>query len=156
MTTDGVPESLAPNFQATITSAVSTAMPASASTSTFRSMPRSWWTRGATRRGASSRPSRDEAGAELVDVELAVEPEELGVRAQEALDVRMSRQHRELLVFERADVLRANLRRELDLRVLEALPHPGLAQAVADLEHADSVETSLPALDQRSSRTSSS
>ena len=33
-------------------------------------------------------PVADEARAELVDVELAVEPEVLGVRAQEALDVR--------------------------------------------------------------------
>ena len=43
VTTDGVEfdESLPPNFHATITSAVSTAIPSSASSTTLRSMPRS-------------------------------------------------------------------------------------------------------------------
>ena len=71
----------------------------------------------------------------LVDIELAVEPEELRVRAQEALDVGARGKHRELLFFERADVLRADLRRELDLRVVEALTDARFAEAVADLEH---------------------
>jgi hypothetical protein len=41
----------------------------------------------------------------------------------------------ELLVFERLDVFRAELRRQLDLGVVEPLAHPRLTQAVADLEH---------------------
>jgi hypothetical protein len=66
---------------------------------------------------------------------LAVEAEELRVGAQKALDVRAGREHLELLVLERAYVLGANLRRELDLRVLEPLTLTRLAEAVADLEH---------------------
>src|SRR4051812_10962581 len=82
----------------------------------------------------------DVAGAVLVDVELTVETEVLRVRAQEALDVRLSRQHAELLVLERPQVFRADLRRELDLRPVELLPDAGLAEAVADLEHGLIVE----------------
>src|SRR5690349_21791277 len=48
----------------------------------------------------------------------------------------------ELATKIRADVLRADLRRELDLRIAEPLPLAGLAQAVADLEHAGSLELS--------------
>ena len=140
-----------------MTRAVSTAMPTSATTSTLRSIPRLWWTRGdETRLRSVLHPVADEAGAELVDVELAVEPEVLRVRPQESLDVRVRGEHLELLVLERMDVFRANLRRELDLRVLEALPDPGLAQAVADLEHAPSVEAGPVSPGQCSSRTSSS
>ena len=43
----------------------------------------------------------DEAGVVLVDVQLPVEPEELGVGAEEALDVRLRRKRRELLVLQR-------------------------------------------------------
>ena len=80
-------------------------------------------------------PARDEARRVLVDVDVAVEPEVVGVRAQEAADVRVARDGREVLLLERADVLRADLRRELDLGVAEPLPLAGLPQAVADLEH---------------------
>jgi hypothetical protein len=43
MPVDG--ELLPPNFHAAITSAVTVAIPASATSTTFRSSPRSWWTR---------------------------------------------------------------------------------------------------------------
>jgi hypothetical protein len=77
----------------------------------------------------------DVARVVLVDVQLPVEPEELRIRAEEALDVRLRREDLELLVLDRADVLGADLRCELDLRILESLAHARLAQAVADLEH---------------------
>ena len=48
---------------------------------------------------------------ELLDEELGVEPELLGVGAQEALHVGRSREQAELLVLERAQVLRADLGR---------------------------------------------
>ena len=62
----------------------------------------------------------DEPGVELVDVELAVEAEVLGVGAQESLDVGLGRQQLELLVLEGAQVLAADLRRELGLREVDA------------------------------------
>ena len=77
----------------------------------------------------------DETGVELVDVELPVEAEVLGVVAQEALDVRLGRQQLELLVLEGAQVLAADLRRELCLGEVDAAAHPRLAETVADLEH---------------------
>src|SRR5262249_22776795 len=77
----------------------------------------------------------DVARVVLVDVELPVEAEEVGVRAHKALDVRARREGLELLLLEGADVLRADLRRELDLRIVEPLAHASLAQAVSDLEH---------------------
>ena len=77
------------------------------------------------------------ARVELVHVELAVEPEVVRVRAQEALDVRLGGQHLELLLFEGAQVLATNLRRLLDLREVEPLPQPSFAEAVADLEHGE-------------------
>src|SRR5688572_6073785 len=49
----------------------------------------------------------------LVHEELAVEAEVVRVRAEEALDVRLPRQDFEALGLERAQVLRANLRRAL-------------------------------------------
>ena len=61
----------------------------------------------------------DEAGVVLVDVELAVEPEVLGVRAEEALDVGLRGQQVEALVLERAQVLAADLRAVLDLGEVE-------------------------------------
>ena len=77
----------------------------------------------------------DVAGVVLVHVELAVEAEELRVGPQEALDVRPRRKHLEVLVLERTDVLGADLRRELDLWVLEPLTLTRLPETIADLEH---------------------
>ena len=45
----------------------------------------------------------------------------------------------EVLLLEGADVLRADLRRELDLGVAESLPLARLSEAVADLEHGRSL-----------------
>ena len=61
----------------------------------------------------------DEARVVLVDVELAVEAEVVGVGAQEALDVGLRREHVELLLLERAQVLAADLRRLLGLGELD-------------------------------------
>ena len=44
-----------------------------------------------------------------------------------------------MLVLERLDVLRADLRRQLDLRVIESLVLTRLAQAIADLEHSAAI-----------------
>ncbi len=77
----------------------------------------------------------DEARVELVDVQLPVEPEVLGVGAQEALDVRLGREQCELLVLERAQVLPANLGRKLGLSQVDTPARAGLTKAVADLEH---------------------
>ena len=71
----------------------------------------------------------DVAGVVLVDVELAVHPEGVGIGPQEALDVRVARKLLELLRFERAKVLRPHLRAELHLVEVEALARPGLAKA---------------------------
>src|SRR5258707_10533324 len=55
-----------------------------------------------------------------------------------------------MLFLERANVLRTDLRRELDLRIVEALAHARFTEAVADLEHsaahcrADSHERTNP------------
>jgi hypothetical protein len=94
----------------------------------------------ALRRRRAVRPGVDEAvGGEarlvLVHVQLPLEAEEGGVRVQEALDVRLGREHVELLLLERAQVLGADLRRELGLREIEALTDAGLAEAVAEIEH---------------------
>ena len=77
----------------------------------------------------------DEAGVVLVDVELAVEPEILGIRAQKAFDVRLGRQDVELLVLESAQVLPPNLRPLFELGKVEALAQTRLAEAVTDFEH---------------------
>ena len=76
----------------------------------------------------------DEARVELVDVELTVEAEVVGVRAEEALDVRLGREQLEPLLLERAEVLAADLRRLLGLGELDPAAHARLAEAVADLE----------------------
>src|SRR3977135_3279013 len=94
-----------------------------------------------SRRDILERVAAAEARVVLVDVELPVEAEKLGIGAQEALDVRLRGQDAELLVLERTEVLGADLRRELDLRVLEGLANARLAQAVPDLEHRPIVET---------------
>src|SRR5581483_2229026 len=73
----------------------------------------------------------------LIDVQLAVEPEVVRVRPQEALHVRRPGQRLERLVLERPEVLRADLRALLELREVELLAHARLAQAVTDLEHGE-------------------
>jgi hypothetical protein len=78
----------------------------------------------------------DVARVVLVDVELAVEPEEVRVGAEEALDVGVRRQQLEALVLERAEVLAPDLRPLLEGREVHALADPGLAETAADLEHA--------------------
>src|SRR5581483_9120923 len=80
-----------------------------------------------------------EARCVLVDVDLAVEAEVVGVRAQEAAHVGVAGERVEVLLLERPDVLRADLRRELDLGVAEPLALARRPQAVADLEHGLSV-----------------
>ena len=77
----------------------------------------------------------DEARVVLVDIELALEPERVGVVPQEALDVRGRGQQVELLVLERLQVLAADLRLLLQLRELELLAQARFAKAVSDLEH---------------------
>ena len=77
----------------------------------------------------------DEARVVLVHVELAVEAEVVGVGAQEAADVRLGREQRELLVLERAQVLAADLRRLLGLRDLDPPAVARLAEAAPYLEH---------------------
>jgi hypothetical protein len=79
--------------------------------------------------------SHGETRLVLVDVQLPVEPEEVGVPAQEPADICVRREHVELLLLERAQVLRADLRRELRLREVETLAHARLAQAGSELEH---------------------
>src|SRR5256885_15981770 len=68
----------------------------------------------------------------LLHQELRVEPEILRVGAQERLDEGVAREQRELLVLERTQVLRADLRRGLDLRDVDLLAHPRFAQAFPD------------------------
>src|SRR4029079_12803214 len=103
----------------------------------------------------------DVPGVVLVDVKLPAEAEKSAVRAHEALDVRPRGKDLELLLLERADVLRANLRRELDLRIVEPLAHAGIAQAGAYLEHQPGIlerirSTSRGAATTRTSRPQSS
>ena len=95
----------------------------------LRARCRAAWPRLVIVRGA------DEARVVLVDVQLAVEAEVLGVGAQEALDVGLRRQHVELLLLERAQVLAADLGRKLGLREVEAPAHARFPEAVANLEH---------------------
>ena len=85
--------------------------------------------------------TRDEPGVVLVDVQLSVHPERVGVRAEETLDVRMRGQLVEPLVFEGAQILRPHFRAELHLVEVEALALARLSKAGADLEHA---RNSLP------------
>src|SRR5439155_1857709 len=88
-----------------------------------------------------ARPQRDvlftgdETRVVLVQVELALESERVGVVAQEALDVRRRRQHVEVLGLEGFQVLGADLRLLLELGKVELLPQAGFAEAIADLEH---------------------
>jgi hypothetical protein len=90
-------------------------------------------------RGRLVAPAHEEARRVLIDVDVAVEPEVLGVRPEEAAGVGIPRDRVEILFLERPDVLRADLRGELDLGIAESLPLAGLPQAVADLEHGGSL-----------------
>ena len=130
-----------PPFHATITSAVTSAIPSSVAT---RTLP---WTRSLTPRLRRAPRAdrlhldrRDVARVELVHVDLAVEAEVLRVRAEEAFDVRVAREQVEPLVLDRLQVLAADLGAALDLREVEALAEARLAQAGADLEHGASVD----------------
>ncbi len=76
-----------------------------------------------------------EAGVVLVDVQLPVEPQILGVGAEEALDVGVRGQQLEALVLERPEVLAADLGAVLGVRELDVAAETCLAEAVADLEH---------------------
>ena len=70
-----------------------------------------------------------EARVVLVDEGLAVEAERFGIRAKEPADVRRRRKDVEVLVLERPQVLRANLRALLELRKVEILAEAGLTEA---------------------------
>ena len=142
VTTGGVAldVSLPPNFQATITSAVSDRDPGERDEHDYaaRSAALRWTgrARGAPRRRRPPARRDDVARVVLVDVELAVEAEVLGVRPQEALDVRLRREHSNCssssarMYFARIFVASSTC------GVVESLAHPRLTQAVADLEHA--------------------
>ena len=101
--------------QAAITSAVTSADRRQREQHDVRLAPVARRARG--RRHASGERTRrvlladDEARVVLVDVELAVEAQVLGVGAEEALDVRVRGQQLEALVLERAQVLAADLGR---------------------------------------------
>ncbi len=77
-----------------------------------------------------------EARVVLVDERLSVEAESLRVRAEETPHVRRCREDVEALVLERTEVLGADLRPLLELREVEVLTQPCLAEAGADVEHA--------------------
>ncbi len=89
----------------------------------------------ARRRSRRCRFRRPEAKVVLVHVQVAVEPEELGVLAEEAPPVRIRRERFETLVLERFQLLRPDPRRRLDVRQLELSVVARLPQAAADLEH---------------------
>ena len=72
----------------------------------------------------------------LVDEELAVEVEVVGVRAEEALDVRLAREDVEALVSSARRYFAADLRRALGLGDLDAVAKARFAKAGSDLEHA--------------------
>src|SRR5439155_3253921 len=72
----------------------------------------------------------------LVDVEVPVEAEVVGVRAQESLHVRVARQLLPALLLERLEVAVADPDRLLDVGGREAAFQASLAQAPTDLEHA--------------------
>ena len=71
----------------------------------------------------------------LLDQQLGVEPERLGVRAQEAAHVGGPGQEVPLLVLERTEVLGADLRPHLHVRDVDALAHARLTQGGPDLRH---------------------
>ncbi len=73
----------------------------------------------------------------LVDEQLRVEIQRLGVRAQKALDVRRPGQQVPFLVLQRAQILRADLRRRLDLGDVDPRAHPRFTQRGSDVRHRD-------------------
>ena len=79
--------------------------------------------------GTSLREARVRQGVDLLEAEV------LGIRAEEALDVRLRGQNVELLVLEGAQILPSNLRSLLELGKVEALAQTRLAEAVTDFEH---------------------
>src|SRR5436190_12160426 len=76
------------------------------------------------------------ARVELVDEELAVEPEILRIRPQEALRIRRAGQNLELLLLERADVARADGGLCFDVAEAESAAFACLSECRADLKHA--------------------
>src|SRR5688500_3577245 len=82
-----------------------------------------------------SSPSSVVAQLVLLDEQLPVDPQVLRVRAQEALDESGAGQHLPLLVLDRAQVLRTDLRRRLDLGDVDPRAHPRLLQRGADVGH---------------------
>src|SRR5207253_760461 len=82
------------------------------------------------------------AAVVLLDVEVPVEAEVVGVRAQEPLHVRVAGQELPALFLERLEVAVANPDRLLDVGRREVALQAGLAQAPPDLEHAPLSRTS--------------
>ena len=115
--------------------------PPSASTTHARLAPLPAPRRGARRVGGArrartaSRPRRRCSASCTRRRRAARRGRVVGVRAQEALDVRVRGEAVELLLLERRRYLARTFVRLLDLGEVEALPRPGLAQAGADLEH---------------------
>jgi hypothetical protein len=89
--------------------------------------------------------ARDVARVVLVDVELPVEAEEVGIGAEEALDVGLRGKHVEALLLEPTEVLAPDLGRELRLGELDPLPQTRVLQTRTDLEHAPILEGSCSA-----------
>src|SRR5262249_33180707 len=77
-----------------------------------------------------------EATVVLVDVEVPVKAQVVGVRAQKSLDVRVARKEFPTLFLERLEVAIANPYRILDVGRREVALPPRLPQAPTDLEHA--------------------
>ena len=72
---------------------------------------------------------------ELVDEEMAVQAQEIGVRPQEPLGVRGAGENREVLLLQRPDVPGADLRTLLDLGVRELLALARLTECRTDFKH---------------------
>ena len=77
-----------------------------------------------------------EAAVVLLDVEVPVEAEVVGIGAQESLDVCVPGQELPAFLLERLQVAVANPDRLLDVGRREVALQAGLAQAPTDLEHA--------------------
>ena len=121
-----------PNFQAAMTSAVRITIAVRAITTSRDS--RCWAVVPALGRHPP-RPqrmlllARHVARVVLVNVQLAVHPERIGVGGEEALDVGVRGQLVEPLLLESAQVLRPHLGAELHFVEIEALTRAGLAKA---------------------------
>src|ERR671922_2698680 len=74
-------------------------------------------------------------GPVLLHERVRVQPQHLRVGAHEGLDEGRAGEHPELLVFERTQVLRADLGSALDIRDVEMAPHSGLAERFPDGGH---------------------